>query len=107
MLEKQEKALRKSISTSERRAEHPFAIQNTQQLSLFDFQGDELDDVDYRSVEDYGQEPEGGRPEDEDEDEKVLEELEDKQLLARIGAIEAENHSLKEQVLLDFFFNVM
>ena len=54
-------------------------------------------------MEDYGQEPEGGRPEDEDEDEKVLEELEDKQLLARIAAIEGENHNLKEQVFVTIF----
>ena len=55
------------------------------------FQNDELDDVDYRSVEDYGHDPEG-HPEEEDEDEKVLEELEDKQLLARISAIEADHN---------------
>ena len=32
--EKQKKALRKSISTSERRAEHPFAGRNTQQQTV-------------------------------------------------------------------------
>ena len=75
-------------------------------LRLLNSQNDDLDDVDYRSVEDYGQEPEGGRPEDEDEDEKVLEELEDKQLLARIAAIEGENHNLKEQVFVTIFFYI-
>ena len=63
------------------------------------FQGEELDDVDYRSVEDYGHDPEP-RHDDEEEDEKLLEELEDKQLLGRIAAIEAENHNLKEQVTI-------
>ena len=58
---------------------------------------EEIDDVDYRSVDDFGHDPEA-RQEDDEEDEKVLEELEDKQLLARISAIEAENHNLKEQV---------
>ena len=65
-------------------------------------QGEEFDDVDYRSVEDYGHDTEP-RHDDDEEDEKLLEELEDKQLLARIAAIEAENHNLKEQVIFYYY----
>ena len=37
--------------------------------------------------------------EEDDDDENMLEEMEDKQLLSRISAMETETHLLKEQVL--------
>ena len=55
---------------------------------------DEYGDIVDDAMVESGEEEEAG----EEDDEKVLEELEDKQLLARIGSLEGEHKELLEQV---------
>ena len=80
---------------------------DVESLDSYEFGGgggdDDLVEGDYEGEEEYAEyATEGGiinlRAEGEDEDEKMLEELEDKQLVSRISTLESDHFKLTEQV---------